>query len=119
MGKKNLTKEEKKRLRKTLGPMSDRALEGMTDYLSGYKQTQNENLEKAKILLGEDYVNKSLEENPNASHSFHLPEPYASMSLKELRRIKGIKEVERENAKPKPKRYYVSLKEPLEDANLR
>lgn len=26
-----------------------------------------------------------------------------------------IKEVERENSKPKPKRYYVSLKEPLEE----
>ncbi len=28
---------------------------------------------------------------------------------------KAIKEVERENSKPKPKRYYVSLKEPLEE----
>ncbi|MBT3720684.1 hypothetical protein HN789_02245 [archaeon] len=27
----------------------------------------------------------------------------------------AIKEVERENTKPKPKRYYVSLKEPLEE----
>ena len=32
---------------------------------------------------------------------------------------KAIKEVERENLKPKPKRYYVSLKEPLEDGALR
>jgi len=28
---------------------------------------------------------------------------------------RAIKEVERENSKPKPKRYYVSLKEPLEE----
>ncbi|NTV24204.1 MAG: hypothetical protein HGA85_07615 [Nanoarchaeota archaeon] len=28
---------------------------------------------------------------------------------------KALKEVERENSKPKPKRYYVSLKEPLDD----
>ena len=28
---------------------------------------------------------------------------------------KAIKDVERENMKPKPKRYFVSLKEPLED----
>ncbi len=28
---------------------------------------------------------------------------------------KAIKEVEQENAKPRPKRYYVSLKEPLEE----
>ena len=32
---------------------------------------------------------------------------------------RAIKEVERENLKPKPKRYYVSLKEPLEDSSLR
>ena len=32
---------------------------------------------------------------------------------------KAMKEVERENQKPKPKRYYVSLKEPLEDGALR
>ncbi len=32
---------------------------------------------------------------------------------------KEIKEVERENLKPKPKRYYVSLKDPLEDGGLR
>ena len=32
---------------------------------------------------------------------------------------RAIKEVERENLKPKPKRYYVSLKEPLEDGVLR
>ena len=32
---------------------------------------------------------------------------------------KAIKEVERENMKPKPKRYYVSLKEPLEDSMLK
>jgi transcription initiation factor IIE alpha subunit len=31
---------------------------------------------------------------------------------------KAIKEVERENQKPKPKRYFVSLKEPL-DSDLR
>lgn len=31
----------------------------------------------------------------------------------------AIKKVERENLKPKPKRYYVSLKEPLEDSSLR
>ena len=31
----------------------------------------------------------------------------------------NIKEVERENSKPKPKRYYVSLKEPLEDVALK
>jgi hypothetical protein len=29
--------------------------------------------------------------------------------------MKAIKEVERENSKPRPKRYYVSLKEPLEE----
>ncbi|MEM2131366.1 MAG: hypothetical protein QXR96_02500 [Candidatus Woesearchaeota archaeon] len=28
---------------------------------------------------------------------------------------KAIKEVERENSKPKPKRYYVSLKEPMDE----
>jgi hypothetical protein len=28
---------------------------------------------------------------------------------------KALKEVERENSKPRPKRYYVSLKEPLEE----
>lgn len=28
---------------------------------------------------------------------------------------KAIKEVERENSKPKPQRYYVSLKEPLDE----
>lgn len=32
---------------------------------------------------------------------------------------KAIKQVERENLKPKPKRYYVSLKKPLEDTTLR
>ncbi len=32
---------------------------------------------------------------------------------------KTIKSVERERQKPKPKRYYVSLKEPLEDSTLR
>ncbi len=32
---------------------------------------------------------------------------------------RAIKEVERENTKPKPKRYYVSLKKPLEDTTLR
>jgi len=31
----------------------------------------------------------------------------------------AIKLTKRENAKPKPKRYYVSLKEPLEDARLK
>ncbi|MFH2020034.1 MAG: hypothetical protein ABIJ34_01355 [archaeon] len=29
---------------------------------------------------------------------------------------KAIKEVARENSKPRPKRYYVSLKEPLEES---
>lgn len=32
---------------------------------------------------------------------------------------RAIKEVVRENLKPKPKRYFVSLKEPLEDGALR
>ncbi|MBN1503323.1 hypothetical protein JW930_07325 [Candidatus Woesearchaeota archaeon] len=32
---------------------------------------------------------------------------------------KLIKDVEQENLKPGPKRYYVSLKEPLEDSALR
>ena len=31
----------------------------------------------------------------------------------------AISKVEKENAAPRPKRYYVSLKEPLEDPNLR
>lgn len=87
--------KQKERLKKALGPMSDRALEGTMDYLAGYEQTQNENLEKAKILLGDDYIKNLLEENPNATHSFHLPEPYDSMSLEELRRVKGIEKVER------------------------
>ena len=32
---------------------------------------------------------------------------------------KIIAELEKENQKPKPKRYYVSLKEPLEDSSIR
>jgi hypothetical protein len=32
---------------------------------------------------------------------------------------KAIKDIERENSKPTPKRYYVSLKEPLEEGSLR
>lgn len=91
-----IDKKQKERLKKALGPMSDKALEGTMDYLAGYEQTQNENLEKAKILLGEDYVNKSLEENPNASHSFHFPEPYASMSLEQLRLMKKGEQKEEE-----------------------
>ncbi len=31
----------------------------------------------------------------------------------------SIKSVERENSKPRPKRYYVSLKEPLEDPSIK
>ncbi len=31
----------------------------------------------------------------------------------------AVREVERENLKPTPKRYYVSLKEPLEDEGMR
>ncbi|MCM2325798.1 MAG: hypothetical protein NDI94_05010 [Candidatus Woesearchaeota archaeon] len=31
----------------------------------------------------------------------------------------AIKDVERENQKPRPQRYYVSLKEPLEDGSLK
>lgn len=32
---------------------------------------------------------------------------------------RALKDVERENAKPAPKRYYVSLKEPLEDSRFK
>ena len=31
----------------------------------------------------------------------------------------AIKKVEKENSAPRPKRYYVSLKKPLEDQNMR
>lgn len=95
MGEKKLTEEQKRELRKTLGPFSDRELGGMMDYLSEYEQKQNENAEKAKILLGEDYVKKLLEENPNARQSYHFPEPYNSMSLEELKHLRNINQKEK------------------------
>ena len=72
MGKKILTDEEKERLRKALGPFSDRQLESLMDYYPVYQQTQNENIEKAKILLGEARVNEMIKEDPNAMMSFHF-----------------------------------------------
>lgn len=43
-------------------------------------------------------------------------EVFADVANWEKEKIENaLKEVERENLKPKPKRYYVSLKEPLEE----
>ena len=46
-----------------------------------------------------------------------LLEDVGHWNLETVERI--IKDVQRENLKPKPKRYYVSLKEPLEEGSLR
>ncbi len=53
----------------------------MANFVSGIEQEQDINIEKAKIILGEEFVRRQLEANPNAPHSFHLSEPYKSMSL--------------------------------------
>jgi len=85
--KERWTKEEKERLKSILG-LSDSGLDGWGEFFNDHEEEQRINREKAKILFGEEYVKKVMEKDPNAYHSFHFSEPYKSMSLEELRRLR-------------------------------
>ena len=58
------------------------------DWMTDLNYQDKINMEKAIIILGEEFVRHFIEKDPNAVHTFHLPEPYRSMSLEEIQHLK-------------------------------
>ena len=87
-----LSKEQKERLTATFGLLSDAEIDDMMNEVAEYEQRLKINIEKAKIILGEEFVKNALEKNPNGTVSFQFYEPsYDSLSLEDLKLLKKHK----------------------------
>ena len=95
-------------------------------------QNQNDNNDKTEQEVRRAMENVKSNVSPSASEKLKLVRYFINHEkyshdkvLSELSRWpaeeveKIIKDIERENQKPLPKRYYVSLKGPLDDAGMR
>ena len=85
-------------------------MENVEEQMNEIKSKKDPSLVEVKKYVR--YAMNVLKNNPEA-----LLEELSHWNPEEVE--KAIRDVERENTKPKPKRYFVSLKEPLEDANLK